>query len=369
MHYIKPLFSIAFLLLVITSCKKDKFTDTSFVKNVSDPAKVAAVYDITQDNTGLVSFTPNGEGVSAYDIYFGDGTTVPGKVNPGNIIQHKYAEGIYTVKIVAHNFAGKTVETTQPLTVSFRAPENLKVVAATNGLTVNVSASALYETVFKVYYGDSASVTPARVYTFVEGQTLSHTYPAAGTYNIRVVALSGGVATTEFKTTVKVAKQLELPLSFESGDYDYTMSDFGGNVSSVSADPVNANNKVLKVVKTAGAEVWAGTTLGTASGFAKPIPLTVSSSKMSIRVYSPAAGLVIKLKLEDHNNGDHAVEADVKTTVANQWETLVFDFKTPATGTPGLNSSYVYDKASVFFNFGVNGDGKIYYADDLIFIP
>lgn len=369
MNVFKRLLSIAFLLVVAVSCKEDSFTDTAFVSTAADPVKLSVLYDITQDNTGMVTLIPNGEGVSAYDVYFGDGTTIPVAVGPGKSTQHKYAEGVYTVKIVAHNFAGKTTETTQQLTVSYRAPEGLKVNMSTNGLTVNVTAEASYETLFRVYYGDSLNVTPIPAYSFLEGQTATHTYPGAGTYTVKVVALSGGIANTEFTGTVKVGKQLTLPVTFDDASYDYTVSDFGGNSAAVAADPANGANKVLKVIKTSGSEVWAGTTIGTASGFAAAIPITTAASKMSVRVYSPAVGLVIKLKLEDHAQSTHAVEADAKSTVANQWETLVFDFNSPAAGTPGLNSSYVYDKASLFFNFGLTGTAEVYYADDLLFIP
>ncbi|QEC79996.1 phage tail protein [Mucilaginibacter ginsenosidivorax] len=365
----KYFYSIALLLAVTAGCKKESYTDTSFVNGITSPAKLSVLFDITQDNSGLVTITPNGEGAVSYDVYYGDAGSTYVKVQSGKNVQHTYAEGNYTVKIVGHGLNGKTTEFTQPLTVSFRAPENLKTTVTTSGLSINVSASATYETLFKVYYGDSTAVNPEPFKSFLEGQTLTHTYAGAGVYVVRVVALSGGAATTTLLDTIKVGKQIDLPVTFDDPNYDYTMSDFGGNQSSVAADPANPANKVLKAIKTAGAEVWAGTTIGTSLGFATKIPVTAASSKMSVRVYSPAAGLDIKLKIEDHNNGNHAVETDVKTTVANKWETLTFDFNSPAAGTPGLNAAYTYDKASLFFNFGVNGDGKAYYADDLKFVP
>ena len=369
MNAIKRLLCISFLLTAIASCKKDSFTDTSFINSASAPAKLSVMFDITQDNKGLVTLLPNGEGASSYDIYFGDGTTTPAKVAVGKSIQHTYTEGVYPVKVVAHGVTGKTAEITQQLTVAFRAPENLKINVGTNGLALNISASALYETVFKVYYGDSTNVIPTPVYSFLEGQTVTHNYPTAGTYIVRVIALSGGKATTELDDTIKVGKQLNLPVTFDDPSYDYTVSDFGGNLSSVAADPTNSANKVLKSIKTQGSEVWAGTTIGTATGFATAIPVTAASSKMTVRVYSPAVGLDIKLKLEDRANSTHSVETDIKTTIANQWETLTFDFNLPAIGTPALNSSYVYNKASIFYNYGVRGDGKTYYADDFKFVP
>ncbi|QKJ30749.1 PKD domain-containing protein [Mucilaginibacter mali] len=369
MKAIKYFSGIALLLAVMTGCKKEEFNDTSFINGVTAPGKLSVMFNITQDNTGLVTITPAGEGATSYDVYFGDGGSTPTNVAGGKSIQHKYAEGQYNVKITAKGATGKTTDLVQPLTVSFKAPENLKTTITTSGLTASISASALYETNFKVYYGDSLTVNPLHFGTFLEGTTITHTYPNAGTYTVKIVALSGGAATTELTQTVKVGKQIDLPVTFDDPNFDLTMSDFGGNSSSIAADPTNAANKVLKAVKTAGSEVWAGTTIGTAAGFATKIPLTATSKKMTMRVYSPAAGLDIKLKLEDHADGTHAIETDKLTTVANAWETITFDFSTVAAGTPAFNAAWTYDKASVFFNFGVAGDGKTYYADDLKFVP
>lgn len=369
MRSLKYFLGVALSVAVIAGCKKEKFTDLSFISGVSAPAKLSVLYNITQDNTGLVTITPLGEGAVTYDVYFGDATAKPTSVAAGKNVQHTYAEGVYTVKITAKGATGQTVDLTQPLTVSFKAPENLKTTISSSGLVLSVGASATYETMFRVFWGDSLTVTPLHYSTFIEGQTITHNYAGAGTYTVKVVALSGGKATTETTQVVKVGKQIDLPVTFDDPNFDLTTSDFGGNVSSIAADPANASNKVLKAVKSAGSEVWAGTTIGTALGFATKIPLTATSLKMTMRVYSPAAGLTMKLKLEDHNDGTHAIETDTKSTVANAWETLTFDFGTPSAGTPAFNSAWNYDKASIFFNFGVSGDGKAYYADDLKFIP
>ncbi|MFD0794879.1 hypothetical protein ACFQZX_14730 [Mucilaginibacter litoreus] len=364
MKAIKYFLSVTLLLAVITGCKKD-YTDTSFVQQAAEPGKLGVMFDITQDNTGMVTIIPSGEAITSYDVYYGDNGENFEKVNAGKTAQHKYAEGVYTVKIVGHSISGKSVELSHELTVSFRAPENLEPAITTSALTVTVDAKASYETMFHVYYGDETGTNPEPFDTFLEGQPAKHTYAAAGTYTIRLVALSGGAATTTYQQTIKVGKQIDLPLNFDDPIFDYTMSDFGGNVASVDADPANNANKVLKVVKPNGAEVWAGTTLGTATGFATKIPVSVSNSKMTMRIYSPAAGLTIKLKLEEHAEGTHSVETDAVTTVANKWETLTFDFKNNSQSTPPLNSAYVYDKASVFFDFGVMGTGKVFYIDDL----
>ncbi len=365
MNAIKYFLSITFLLAVITGCKKEKFDDVSFVNNVADPAKISVLFDITQDNTGLVTITPNGEGVSTFDVYYGDDGETFVKVAAGKNIPHKYAEGVYKVKIVGHGISGKTAEVNQSLTVSFKAPANLKTTITTNGLAVTVGATADYETMFHVYYGDEATANPEPYDSFLQEQTATHNYPKAGTYTVRVVALSGGVATTTAEQIVKIGKQADLPLAFDDPNFDYTTIDFGNNQSAVATDPVNNANKVLKITKPNGAEVWSGTTLSTSTGFATKVPVSTLNSKMTLRIYSPAAGLTIKLKLEDHTNDKKSVETDAKTTLANAWETLTFDFNNPSPTTQALNAANTYDKASVFCDFGTPGSGKVFYIDDV----
>ena len=50
-----------FLVLLATACITDKDELYSF-GYITAPANVSAVFDITQDNTGLVSILPNAEG-------------------------------------------------------------------------------------------------------------------------------------------------------------------------------------------------------------------------------------------------------------------------------------------------------------------
>lgn len=356
-------------LMFLAGCQKDLFDDISFLDSVSSSAKLTALYDITQDNTGVVTITPNGEGVTYFEVYYGDNTATPVKVLPGKNTVHQYAEGVYKVKIVGYNSMGVKTEATQDLTVSFKAPEDLKMTLAQNGLSLTVDATALYETYYKVFFGDSNNVTPIPFKTFIEGQPITYTYAKAGTYDVKVVALSGGAASSQVVKTIKVGKQIDLPIGFDDVNYDYTFGDFGGAASSIAADPADAANKVMKVVKTAGAEVWAGTTMSTALGLAKAIPLKSGASTMQARVYSPAAGITVKLKVEDHANGNIAVETDAVTTVANAWEVLEFNFANQTAGTPAINYANNYDKASIFFDFGIGGSGKVFYCDDVKMKP
>ena len=171
-----------------------------------------------------------------------------------------------------------------------------------------------------------------------------------------------------FGQPVVTLAQIDLPVTFEDPLVDYTMSDFGNNVSTMIVDPTLPTNMVMEVVKPITAPVWAGTTISTPLGFASVIPFTATETKMSVRVWSPDAGIPILLKAEDNTNGAISVETETMTTVAGQWETLVFDFSNEAAGTPALDLTNTYDLASIFFNFGTDGataGSKTYYFDDV----
>ena len=527
MKTLKYLLSGLILISTFSGCKKEINDDVSFVETTATSAKLGAMFTITQDNTGLVTITPNGEGVASFEIAYGHGTAGPVKVLPGGSTSKVYPEGVYDVKITGTNVAGVSTTVTQKLTVTFKAPENLEVTAVidpANKYKVNVSAKALYETFFQVYFGDVANEVPTN---FLEGQTISKTYAKTGSYTVRVVALSGGAATTTFTKVITIVDPVVLPVTFESTSINYAWNDFsGGNVSVVAnphssadnastrvakmvknagdpwggswiglggpidfsankvfrmkvfsprvgakvllkvenagngsiaferevlttvanawedlafdyrtidaaneyhnivvifdngtpgdgsanftfymddirltdampntkidlpvtfdvqgvnytvtdfgnnqtvdaVDPDNANNKVKKTTKVNGAETWAGTTIGTSTGFATAIPLTAASSQMSVRVYSPAAGIRVLLKVEDHTNNQRSVETFATTTMSGEWETLIFDFNNQAPNSAAFNATYTYDMASIFFDFGNSGNGKVFYWDDV----
>ena len=165
---------------------------------------------------------------------------------------------------------------------------------------------------------------------------------------------------------------LNLPVTFENTTPNfYGLTDFGGNSSEIVVDPTSATNHVVKTIKTAIAETWAGTTVGGAVGFATPIPFAVGSTSMSVRVWSPTAGTPIRLKVEASNDPTISVETEALTTVASAWETLVFNFSNQAAGTAALNLANSYNKASIFFNFGTTGaatGAQTYYWDDMEFV-
>jgi hypothetical protein len=206
MKNIKFIFGFVCLLAIGVSCTVDGIDDdTSFIDTAVAPTNVAAFYNITQDNTGLVTITPSGEGAVSYDIYYGDSTSAnPAYVPQGKNTSHIYKEGTYTVRIVAFGITGLQTEATQSLVVSLKAPENL-VVTITNDLLVskkvNVTATAKYATMFDVYFGEAGVTTPVSANI---DKAASYVYKQAGKYTIKVVCKSASSKTTDFTTSFDV---------------------------------------------------------------------------------------------------------------------------------------------------------------------
>jgi len=158
-----------------------------------------------------------------------------------------------------------------------------------------------------------------------------------------------------------------LPVTFENPNLDYRLVDFGGNWSSVIDDPNDPDNRVVETFRDAGAQTWAGTTLGEPTGLGEPVPFTEGYTSMTLDVYSPAAGIPILLKLEVAENTSVFTEVIANTTVANAWETLTFDFG----GDPNFDLANDYNKPVIFFNFGTPGGtaGEMtFYWDNLEYI-
>lgn len=159
--------------------------------------------------------------------------------------------------------------------------------------------------------------------------------------------------------------QIDLPITWDDPAVDYTVVDFGNNVSAVVVDPTNPSNFVLESTKTDSAATWAGTTLGNPE-FANPIPFAAGFTRIKVVVWSPDANITVRLKAEDHTNSGISVETEANTTVAGAWDTLVFDFSSPAAGTAPINFANTYDMLSIFYNFGTDGataGSKTYYCD------
>ena len=151
--------------------------------------------------------------------------------------------------------------------------------------------------------------------------------------------------------------QMTLPVTFQETNVAYNLVGFeGAEASSIVTDPTDAQNTVGRVIKSATAQFYAGTSItdvvnNVQVGFSTAIPFSATTKQMTVRVWSPDAGIPVRLKAEDHLDDSHKVETEAVTTVAGQWETLTFDFANPVSGTDPLNLDYVFDKATILFNF------------------
>ena len=161
--------------------------------------------------------------------------------------------------------------------------------------------------------------------------------------------------------------QIDLPISWDDPGVDYTTTPFGDALSAADLDPLNAANNVLKFTKSAGAQPWAGVTLSTVTGLASLIPFDSNNNIISVKVYSPAAGLPMRLKAEVAGTPTESVETDATTTIANAWETLTFDFSNESAGTAVINYAYNYNMLSFFGDFQTAASGQEFFMDSVLF--
>ena len=351
----KKIFIALVSLSLLTNCTpNDKDID---LNAIGAPENISALMTIAQDNSGKVTITPRGQGVTQYEVYFGDTTTEPAFVAPGESVTHVYSEGLFQVKIVGTTLNGKRTEVIQDLTVTFVTPTNLQAIIVNpvvgDNLSITVSATANLETFFQVFFGDVLNEVPV---AFNDGETITHTYAAVGTYTVTVRALSGGAAYAEEQYTVEIINPVLLPIDFESSTLNYEFVNFGNANSSVVTNPninvTNSSAKVAKMIKSSGADTGAGSYLTVGN----PIDFSLMK-KIKMKVYSQQPGIV-KMKVENATDPTIFKEANVTLTTANSWQELTFDFT-------GINTANTYQKIVVFFDFGNPGLGLSYYFDDI----
>lgn len=162
--------------------------------------------------------------------------------------------------------------------------------------------------------------------------------------------------------------EVDFPVTFENDSIDYDLGDFGGAESMIVEDPEDSDNTVVQSTKPVGAMTFAGTTIATSTGFMNRIPVTADASIVQVRVWSPTIGTTVRVKIENNAAPAVSVETNAVTRVAMGWDTLTFDFKNAATGTPAVNYAAVYNKLSIFFDFNSTPTkAATYYWDDVIF--
>ena len=389
MKKIKLIFSLLILIAVTISCSKEDGidNDTSFLSTAIS-GNVNRIFDISTNNTGNVKITPTGEGVTSFSVSYGHGAGAAVTVVPGESTTHAYPEGTYTVTIIATDIAGHATTTTHPLTVTYRAPQNITVTKNVVGYKLTISkVTALYAGAsFTVYFGDVANevgtplalnyITPNPLdnntnpdYTGVSVSTLPfHTYPAAGNYNLRVVAKSAGIASSEIIIPISIYDPFGLPITFENPNINYFFGTFGNITFDKIANPfptgINTSATVGKYVKAIGANTWSGTysPLDSAIDFSQ-------GNKIKVWVYNtnPAnIGKKLNVELEAGVAGSGAPANGVSIlkvalTNAYAWEELVFDFST----ITAIPATAKFKQIVLRFNDTGAATGEMFYVDTI----
>lgn len=265
-------------------------------------------------------------------------------------------------KLVLANYLDFSEKNGISMKVFTSAPVGTKAVLKLEGdaakeFPMETTVSGAWETIVWDCTGEPAATYNALTFLFDLGNVGDSTANSTFLFDdIEQLDLTGGLS------------QIDLPITFDDETINYDVSDFDGGSTSLVPDPTNASNLVAKTIREAGSAPWAGTTIGTPIGLASRIPFTVDKTVISVRVYSPAAGIPVLLKAEDHNDASKTAETFTSTTVANAWETMLFDFSNVAPGTNPFNLDTYFDKLSIMFNKGNNPTGDTYYWDDVIFV-
>lgn len=204
MKIFKYLITFMIILAVAVSCEKEEELD---LDSIPAPVINSVVFDITQDNSGLVTIMPNAEGATKFLITFGDRQDEEAtSYKVGEEITHTYAEGTYTVTIVAVGINGDKTTHTEELTVSFIPPTNLVITVENDpavSMQVNISATADDALSMEYYFGESEDETPVIAQPDV---TVTHQYSSPGDYDITVVAKNGAIETLDSTFTFTVTE-------------------------------------------------------------------------------------------------------------------------------------------------------------------
>ena len=373
MKYLKSILTLILLTVAFGACEKE--TISYAFQEISAPSDVSAVFDIAQDDTGLVTVTPSGEGAQSFLVYFGDvPNEEPEIVTPGGSLEHIYDEGEYKVQIIAEGSTGLTSEFVQMLNISFKAPENLEVTidqTSPNPLLVKVSAKADNATMFDVYFGDvedEEEPTP-----LMPNEVIEHIYPAAGEYTITVIAKGAGQATLEYSeeiTVLEASGAMELPITFDDPAVNYAFGTFSGTSFEVvdNPDQSGSNDKETKVgaITNSGAEYE-----GVAADLGTPVDFGGDNKTITMNLWS-SVEVPVLLKFENGVDGERENEV-VSTHGGTGWETISFNFATDAKksfidGSQGVGEPFVpTGKYSTLVIF-IDGPGKTagnFYLDDL----
>jgi len=331
MKYIKTIYTAFIILIFVTACTENENLD--FLENVPVPTNIAATFNITQDNTGVVTITPSAESAISFDIYFGDVTTEPVKLTQGKSTTHTYPEGSYDVKVIAFNSVGKTTEFTQPLVVSFQAPQNLVVTLENDTATsklLKITATAEFAAMYEFYSGEADVTQPAATANI--GDPLSYQYKDAGIYDIKIVVKGGAIATAEYTESFEVTEVLaptEAATDPATRNPEDVVSIFSDKYTDVTLDelPTSWSESNFDATTIEGNNVWKLSNLdflGMVTNYTNGVDVS-AMEKLHIDYWVPA-GTTNELLVKIANTVDGGEDdASLGTTEGGSWQSIDLD--------------------------------------------
>jgi hypothetical protein len=398
MKTIKYLFSICLIVLTVWTCADDeKNVD---LNSATAPTELDIQFQITQDNSGLVTMTPLGEGAVSFDISFGDDTPDPVSLEIGNNVSHIYSEGTYTVSMTGYGVTGLTSEITKELVVSFQAPTNLEVNIENDAAVskqVNVTVNADFAVNYEVFSGESGVVDPVVANI---GDTAVLQYSDAGFYDITIVVMGGAIETTtyvqeNFEVTAIEAPAVSAPtpparqpddvISVFSAAYDDVEgTDYfpdwgqGGQGSSWAMFDL-AGDEVLQYVNLSyqGIALAEGTTVDVSAMEYLHVDVwtTDAVTDLETNLINNAGGTVTQTPISQSLSAGEWTSLDIPISdytdqgqVVSEIFQLMFVGEPWAAGTVFIDNIYFYKESTDAFDDGllVNGDFELGSANWLV---
>jgi len=398
MKTIKYLFSLCLMALTVWTCADDeKNVD---LNSATAPTELDIQFEITQDNSGLVTMTPLGEGAVSFDIAFGDDTPDPVSLEIGNNVSHTYSEGTYTVSMTGYGVTGLTSEITKELVVSFQAPTNLEVSIENDAAVskqVNVTVNADFAVNYEVFSGESGVVDPVVANI---GDTAVLQYSDAGFYDITIVVMGGAIETTtyveeNFEVTAIEAPVVSAPtpparqpddvISIFSAAYDDVegtdyFPDWGqGSQGSSWAMFDLAGDEVLQYVNLSyqGIALAEGTTVDVSAMEYLHVDVWTTDAVTDIEtnLINNAGGTVTQTPISQPLSAGEWTSLDIPISdytdqgqVVSEIFQLMFVGEPWAAGTVFIDNIYFYKESTDAFDDGllVNGDFELGSANWLI---
>lgn len=197
---------------------------------------------------------------------------------------------------------------------------------------------------------------------------------AAGTATITATHTASSRTATA-TVTVEARVLSYTVLDFKTPGVTYTLTPFGGESADLVTTGIPAGGptgQVARISRNAGSECWAGTTLSVGARFSiGRLPFSATAKTITILMNVPVAGMSVKLKVEDADDGAVSVETDAQA-VTTGWQTLTFDFSKQSPGTAPLNAARTYNKMSIFPNFSCPNSGptanEVFHVSTITFV-